>query len=451
MNANGIHSPARISLSRPWLRGRMVTTGSKFFNLIQLKILIVAVCFFQASNLFGVTHAIHNKPPVESNTASVSGRDFPTDPFVRRQVRFWEAVFQKYQSNSVIIHDLVDPLAMIDVINFDHYITNAGNVTSIASSEQTNLVKNYISRYDVAVERFAKFKEAAVKFGPIEQRLNDVYSKDPASLTRLYKGDVKFRGQGGLSDTFISAAARAQEYMPYMERAFRQYGLPVSLTRLPFVESMFNLQARSKVGASGIWQFMPQTAREFMYVGTLVDERNNPYKATHAAAQLFLENYRELKSWPLAITAYNHGRGGMSKAAKAMGTNQLGNIISNYKSSSFGFASKNFYAEFLAAARTYELVTSTGLVKAKIDSPAMDIIALSKPATLRSLSRITSLSPEAIAKLNPCLSTNITTKYLDEALPKSYEIRLPKSAAAVLRRSQPGVRVSKTVSQTIRR
>ena len=365
----------------------------------------------------------------------VKEQDFPTDPFVRRQVRFWEAIFQKYKSNSIVIHDLDDPLAMIDVIDFDRYITGDGKVTSVEDSDQSNLVKKYIDRYNVAVERFAKYQDGALKFGSIEQRLFEVYNREPQSLARLYAGNVKFRGQGGLADTFLAAANRAQEYMPYMEATFRKYGLPVTLTRLPFVESMFNLNARSKVGASGIWQFMPDTAREFMYVGHLADERNNPYKATHGAAQLFTANYRELGSWPLAVTAYNHGRGGMSKAARELGTSQLGSIINNYKSSSFGFASKNFYAEFLAAARTYDLVVRTGMVKPNKNINGIESIALTKPMSVREITQSTKISTDQLAKLNPCLTNAALSSRVDIPLPNSYEIRLPKNESRILRRT----------------
>lgn len=378
-------------------------------------------------------------------------QDFPTDPFVRRQVRFWEAIFQKYKSNSIVIHDVDDPLAMIDVIDFDRYITNDGKVMSIEDSDQTALVKKYIDRYNVAVERFAKLKDGALKFGAIEQRIFEVYSREPQTLARLYSGNIKFRGQGGLADTFIAAANRAQEFIPYMEDTFRKYGLPVALTRLPFVESMFNNNARSKVGASGLWQFMPDTAREYMFVGQLVDERNNPYKATHGAAQLFLANYKELGAWPLAVTAYNHGRGGVAKAVRDTRTTQLGNIINNYRSPSFGFASKNFYAEFLAAARTYELVTRTGLVSARKKQPTIDILQIPRPISVREITQITKLSRDALSKLNPCLTNTALGSKQDVPLPRSYEIRLPKQESSLMRRKFASNNSGKTYSRTNRR
>jgi membrane-bound lytic murein transglycosylase D len=400
-----------------------------------------------AQNAFGAVRPAKKGHPIPI----ASNEDFPTDPFVRRQIRFWESIFQKYKSNSVVIHDVDDPLAMLDVIDFDRYVTGDGKVTSIEDSDQTSLVQKYIDRYIVAIERFRKYKDGALKFGPIEQRVFEVYSREPQMLSRLYAGSIKLRGQGGLADTFLAAANRAQEYMPYMEATFRKYGLPINLSRLPFVESMFNLSAKSKVGASGLWQFMPDTAREYMYVGHLVDERNNPYKATHAAAQLFTANYRELGSWPLAITAYNHGRGGMGKAARSLGTSQLGNIINNYKSPSFGFASKNFYSEFLAAVRTYELITRSGMIKTARGLPAEEAFTLKKPMTVREISRITKLPTQTIAKLNPCLNATAVGSKIDLPLPANYEIRLPKFEKSLIRRTIASNPSRKSSNQAHRR
>jgi membrane-bound lytic murein transglycosylase D len=133
-----------------------------------------------------------------------------------------------------------------------------------------------------------------------------------------------------------------------MEEIFRQEGLPIELTRLPFVESSFNLRARSRVGASGIWQFMRSAARSYMRMDTAADQRNDPLSATRAAAKKMKYNYNLLKSWPLAVTAYNHGEAGMKRLTVKLGTNDLAELT-DVRRGRFGFASANFYASFLAA------------------------------------------------------------------------------------------------------
>jgi LysM repeat protein len=90
-----------------------------------------------------------------------------------------------------------------------------------------------------------------------------------------------------------------------------------------------------------------------MKVNRSVDERLDPAKATRAAARLLNDNYRTLGSWPLAITAYNHGRAGIVRAKNEVGTSDITTIIKDYRGSLFGYASMNFYAEFLAAVEVY--------------------------------------------------------------------------------------------------
>jgi hypothetical protein len=90
-----------------------------------------------------------------------------------------------------------------------------------------------------------------------------------------------------------------------------------------------------------------------LQVSRRVDERLDPLKSARAAAKLLKDNYEALGTWPLAITAYNHGRGGMLRAKKAHGSD-LPTIINEYRGPVFGYASMNFYAEFLAAAAVYE-------------------------------------------------------------------------------------------------
>src|SRR4029453_7063103 len=97
-------------------------------------------------------------------------------------------------------------------------------------------------------------------------------------------------------------------------RIFRDEGLPVELTRLPLIESCFDVEAYSKVGAAGIWQFMPATGRLYMEVSSSVDERRDPIPPPRAAARYLSRSYERLGNWPLAITSYNHGPNGMARA-----------------------------------------------------------------------------------------------------------------------------------------
>ena len=104
-------------------------------------------------------------------------------------------------------------------------------------------------------------------------------------------------------------------------------------------------------------------------------------KAASAAARLLRDNHRALGNWPLAITAYNHGRGGMQRAQKSHGS-ELTTIIQDYRGPVFGYASMNFYAEFLAAVEVYENY-ATYFGELVIDQPRLQVASnvQPKPAT----------------------------------------------------------------------
>lgn len=125
-----------------------------------------------------------------------------------------------------------------------------------------------------------------------------------------------------------SLRQRANSYFPLLERYLVAYGLHPDLKYLPIVESGFLTRAESGVGAKGIWQIMPATARGYgMQVGNGIDERENFDKATRVACQLIRDNYTGLKkltgtvTWPLTIAAYNFGIGNIVNAVKAQGNN----------------------------------------------------------------------------------------------------------------------------------
>jgi membrane-bound lytic murein transglycosylase D len=158
----------------------------------------------------------------------------------------------------------------------------------------------------------------------------------------------RLRFQLGQKDRFLEGIFHSGRYLKQMEEIFKEQGLPIELTRLPFVESSFNLNARSKVGASGIWQFMRSTGRQYMKIDMVVDERNDPIRATVAAAKKMKQNFNMLGNWPLAVTGYNHGPYGVSRLVKKMGTDNLVELL-DVRKGSFGFASASFYASFLAA------------------------------------------------------------------------------------------------------
>ena len=191
------------------------------------------------------------------------------------------------------------------------------------------------------------------QWGPVRRELEAeiLIKRQKKLLAARHKIDVKkIRLQMGLKDRMQQAIKVSGYYLPQMEKIFEAEKIPKELTRVVFVESSFNIFAESKVGASGLWQIMPRVSKQFNYMQTAQDLRNHPIYATKLAAKIFKQNYQILKSWPLAVTGYNHGVGSMSKLVKKYKSNDISYLIDNVGSSkSFGFASRNFYATYLAA------------------------------------------------------------------------------------------------------
>jgi membrane-bound lytic murein transglycosylase D len=225
----------------------------------------------------------------------------PVLPGLEGAVEFWKQVFTRYGGNDVVFHDRKDPLKIYKVI-------------------------------------FAEESPAGRK--AIKEELDRISEAEPA-------GDVRW--QRGVRERFASGLALSRRYIDQMRRIFREEGLPEDIAYLPLVESSFDLNARSTVGALGMWQFMPSTGKNYMRIGPTLDERRDPLESTRAAARFLKQNYNALGNWPLAITAYNHGRDGMLRAVSEVGSDNLVEIIQRYQAPSFGFASKSFYTEFLAA------------------------------------------------------------------------------------------------------
>jgi membrane-bound lytic murein transglycosylase D len=353
------------------------------------------------------------------------GTVFPASGVVKKQAWFWEQVFGRYSSDITLLHDAVFPHFIIDVIDFNWLSKEFNKGRRYSARDREIIVRRYIARYELAINRFKQEGKDALKHGAMEKRVYQVYGRHTDEWVAMLKRPITLRGQQGMATDFNAAADRSKKYLPYMEAIFKSHGLPIELTRIAFVESMFNTNALSKVGASGIWQFMPQTGREYLIINHYIDERNSPLKATRAAAQLLKDNYKQLKSWPLAVTAYNHGAGGMARAVKRTGSADLDKIIRNYRGRNFGFASRNFYSEFLAVQKIYGQKYRE---RRNTELPQLTELTISK-MSLRELIESTPLDRETIEKYNSCLKPAAFDRYGRTPLPKNYSILVPRHIA----------------------
>ena len=337
---------------------------------------------------------------------------FPLYPCIQASVTFWENIYSRYTTRQGVLHDSEDLSRVYTVVDLEDW-------------QQTDAARINNERIRAARERVSDIlTDLGDGKRPVtraEQHIAGLFPRQRHTTFHLARENIRL--QIGQKDRFYEGVIRSGKYMTQFMQHFTAEGLPPELAYLPHVESSFNPNAHSKAGAAGLWQFTRATGREYMTVDEAVDERLDPYLATRAAAKLLKTNYAQLKTWPLAITAYNHGRTGMLRALNERGSYE--NIFRTYHQGAFQFASRNFYPEFLAAVRVAKrLAASPGV---PFERPEATItFRLPENALAQQLHRSFGLSPAEFARLNPALRTPV----LDgrQPVPKGYLVRLPDTS-----------------------
>jgi len=238
--------------------------------------------------------------------------DLPTQGLESR-VEFWKKVFAQYGEDDVIIHDRFHVNIIYDVATFED------------QTKKTTAVRQAL---DEIRDNLASPENLSVTAQQIQTAiLANAIPLTPESLAEL-RDNV--HTQLGIKERFREGIIRSGRYVHAFQEIFERQGIPAEIALLPLVESSFENRARSNAGAAGIWQFTRGTGRLYLHLDRGLDERLDPLKATRAAARLLRDNYNALESWPLAITAYNHGRAGMLRAQSEAGP-EIAKIIERYR------------------------------------------------------------------------------------------------------------------------
>jgi membrane-bound lytic murein transglycosylase D len=346
---------------------------------------------------------------------------FNVPSLLQPAVEFWKKIYAVYNTDQVVFHDTENLSIQYSVLDFSKV-----EADSISDAEKKQIrdaaVRRETDRIRTALEEisssssFASLSKDAKRIAPLFDNVDEP--------KKFQRAEERIRAQTGLKNRFQEGIVNSGKYLPIFEKIFEGYGIPKQVTRLAFVESIFKERSYSKVGAAGLWQFMPGTAKNYITVNRLVDQRYDPIASTHAAAKLLRKNYELLGTWPLAINAYNSGTGNLLKAINKLGTKDISRIIVNYRSGSYSFASRNFYPSFLAALSVYENSEAYFGPLKKEDLLQFDLVRLPATLSFPDIASLSGISLEELRALNPAFVGAVFEG--GYALPAGAQVRLPQ-------------------------
>ena len=354
------------------------------------------------------------------------GQYFPCPDALRRRVDFWIDVYGRWRTNDAILHDAQRPHRVYKIIKGKACGTK-GNTQFI--KEQKRQIRLRLERIAILIERNKTITQAKDK-----HYLNMFPERSPAVLRRATRN---LRCQSGNKDGFRNALRRFGTYGPIVRRVLKDAGLHQDIQYLPFVESSYNPEAYSRVGAAGMWQIMPRTARELgLELNATMDERLDPEAASWAAA-LYLKdskknltvaarskkaNVSDSELTPFVITSYNYGVNGMRRAIKKLGPDFL-TVLNRYRTKKFRVAVKNFYAGFLAARHVAQNSKRFFGSYSKGRPLRYDTIMLRSSVSIDRIRAVFGISLSRLKSLNPALTRFVWHGWRE--IPGGYPLRLP--------------------------
>ncbi|HSR67264.1 MAG TPA: transglycosylase SLT domain-containing protein [Acidobacteriota bacterium] len=345
--------------------------------------------------------------------------DFPAQGF-ETEIAFWTRVFTEWDEKHIIFHDMRDLGLIYHVQVMEKGIRHDDD----EKERQREVLKEAREAWEDRLAEIGRWGTASPRLQPVHLDLiRRVRERGMEITPRTFRElSEQVRYQRGVRDKYLEGLIRSRRYLDRIEEIFQDHGLPKVLALMGHVESSFDFNAYSKVGAVGIWQFMRSTGRRYLRINRYIDERRDPIKATHAAARYISENHEKLGNWPFTVTAYNHGPYGMLRALKRHG-NDFRQTVDHYQSRTFGFASRNFYPSFLAAIevdRNYRRYFG----EVEFDPPAaFDTIRLENGYHVSHLEKLSALDLEQLQSLNPHLTRYVWQR--SRVLPAGVELHLP--------------------------
>jgi len=348
-------------------------------------------------------------------SVALLGKDvFVVSNRIKADVDFWKRVYAEWDNHQVVFYDSQTKF-VYDVIN----LPKVDN--EISSPKYKKLVEQRYNDIIGILNRMVNHSKKASD-GALATQIYSVVKKH--SLLKEKDLANRMRYQNGLRGQFAYGLKVSGLYADDMKAVLRSQGLPDDLLAVVFVESLFYISAISHAGACGPWGFVRETAiNSGIHVNKFTDERLDPVISTWAAARYLNKAKAGLLEWPLAITSYNYGYSGMMRAVNNLGTRDFDVILANHQSPLFGYASQNYYAEFLAA-REILLHQEKYFPDVKKERAwTYQTVQVLRPVLATDLVRFDVIGTDSLIALNPGLTKH--TVLGNEVIPPEYALRIP--------------------------
>jgi len=372
-----------------------------------LKYIVVSLLFFCVL----ILHA--QNPIIERTTRIPESELIAGESYVIDTIVDGKALFKK----------VIKPLKQID-------LTQELQDDEFASEIDKKWIKELYSTslFDTIYRDVTDLKYEAVYYpklstDTLKARLQRLNARTPFNveynpqLENLIKRWLKTRHQ-----SMERLMGLSKYYFPMFEREMDNYNIPLEMKYLSIVESALKSRAKSRVGATGLWQFMYATGKQYgLDVSSYVDERSDPIKSTKSAATYLARLYKIFGDWDLALAAYNSGPGNVSKAIRRSGGyKNYWNIRPNLPRETAGYV-----PAFLATMYIFEYANEHGFVqhKPQFNYIETDTIHVKQMITLDQVSEFTGVKMETLQFLNPSYKLDVIP-YIKG---KNYTLRLPRN------------------------
>ncbi len=301
----------------------------------------------------------------------------------------------------------------------DH--SNANRIDSlwIATLKASSLGDNF--EYVNPDEEISDTLNSELSTELLKERLAHLNSTTPfnveynPSLERLIKHYLKTRKK-----SLGILMGRAEYYFPMFEEHLDKHNIPLEIKYLAIVESALRPTARSRVGASGLWQFMYYTGKQFnLEVNSYVDERHDPLRATEAACKFLSQLYNTFDDWDLALAAYNSGPGNVSKAIRRSGgSRNYWNIRHNLPRETAGYLPAFYATLYLMEYADEHDIKTEKFITERFET---DTIIVKQQITFDQINKVLDTDDELLTHLNP----QYKLKIIPHVKEKNYTLRLP--------------------------